>query len=40
VVPERYHGTVLARAHAASAAAARLLPRLLGYQLVLQAARA
>jgi 2-polyprenyl-3-methyl-5-hydroxy-6-metoxy-1,4-benzoquinol methylase len=39
VVPERYHGPVLARTHAASAAAARLLPRLLGYQLVLQAAR-
>jgi 2-polyprenyl-3-methyl-5-hydroxy-6-metoxy-1,4-benzoquinol methylase len=40
VVPERYHGAVLARAHGASAAAARLLPRLFGYQLVLQAARA
>jgi 2-polyprenyl-3-methyl-5-hydroxy-6-metoxy-1,4-benzoquinol methylase len=40
VVPERYHGAVLARTHGASAAAARLLPRLLGYQLVLQAARA
>jgi 2-polyprenyl-3-methyl-5-hydroxy-6-metoxy-1,4-benzoquinol methylase len=40
VVPERYHGAVLAGAHGASAAAARLLPRLLGYQLVLQAARA
>jgi len=39
VVPERYHGSVLARTHGASAAAARLLPRLLGYQLVLQAVR-
>jgi hypothetical protein len=35
----RYHGTVLARTQAASAAAAPLLPRVLGYQLVLQAAR-
>lgn len=40
VVPERCHGAVLAATHGASAAAARLLPRLLGYQLVLQAARA
>ncbi len=40
VVPERYHGAVLARAHALSAAAARWLPRLLGYQLILQAVRA
>ena len=40
VVPERCHGAVLAATHDASAAAARLLPRLLGYQLVLQAARA
>jgi 2-polyprenyl-3-methyl-5-hydroxy-6-metoxy-1,4-benzoquinol methylase len=39
VVPERYHGAVLARTHAASAAAARRLPRLLGYQLVVQAVR-
>jgi 2-polyprenyl-3-methyl-5-hydroxy-6-metoxy-1,4-benzoquinol methylase len=40
VVPARCHGAVLAATHGASAAAARLLPRLLGYQLVLQAARA
>lgn len=40
VVPERYHGAVLARTHAASAVAARMLPRLLGYQLVMQATRA
>jgi 2-polyprenyl-3-methyl-5-hydroxy-6-metoxy-1,4-benzoquinol methylase len=39
VVPERYHA-VLARTHAASAAAARTLPRLLGYQFVVQATRA
>jgi 2-polyprenyl-3-methyl-5-hydroxy-6-metoxy-1,4-benzoquinol methylase len=40
VVPQRCHGAVLAATHGASAAAARLLPRLLGYQLVLQATRA
>ena len=39
VVPERWQGAGLAAVHAASAAAARRLPRLLGYQLVLQAAR-
>jgi 2-polyprenyl-3-methyl-5-hydroxy-6-metoxy-1,4-benzoquinol methylase len=37
VVPERYHGAALAAVHGASAAAARALPRLLGYQFVVQA---
>ncbi|HEU5323246.1 MAG TPA: class I SAM-dependent methyltransferase [Methylomirabilota bacterium] len=39
VVPARYHWAALAGVHAASAAAARALPRLLGYQHVVLAAR-
>jgi len=34
VVPPRWHGAVLQGVHGLSAAAARLLPRLLGYQFV------
>jgi 2-polyprenyl-3-methyl-5-hydroxy-6-metoxy-1,4-benzoquinol methylase len=37
VVPARWHGRALAALHGASAAAARGLPRLLGYQFVLLA---
>jgi 2-polyprenyl-3-methyl-5-hydroxy-6-metoxy-1,4-benzoquinol methylase len=37
VVPPRFHSTALAAVHAASAAAARALPRLLGYQFVVLA---
>jgi SAM-dependent methyltransferase len=40
VVPPRWHSAPLALAHAASAAAARTLPRLLGYQSVVLATRA
>jgi SAM-dependent methyltransferase len=40
VVPSRWHGRALAAAHALSASAARGLPRLLGYQFVVQAVRA
>lgn len=40
VVPPRWHGAWLAGIHAVSAAAARLLPRLLGYQFVVLAERA
>jgi 2-polyprenyl-3-methyl-5-hydroxy-6-metoxy-1,4-benzoquinol methylase len=39
VVPPRLHGAPLAAVHGASAAAARLLPRLLAYQFVVQATR-
>jgi hypothetical protein len=39
VVAERWHGRTLAAAHAASAAAARALPRVLGYQFVVRARR-
>ena len=39
VVPPRWHGRALAAVHALSAAAARGLPRLLGYQLVICARR-
>jgi 2-polyprenyl-3-methyl-5-hydroxy-6-metoxy-1,4-benzoquinol methylase len=37
VVPERWHGPGLAGLHHLSAGAARLLPRLLGYQLIVSA---
>jgi len=37
VVPPRWHGRALAAVHALSALAARALPRLLGYQLVVLA---
>ena len=40
VVPPRLHGRALALVHGASAAAARALPRLLGYQFVVLARRA
>lgn len=40
VVPPRWHGGALAAVHALSAAAARALPRVLGYQFVVQARRA
>ena len=40
VVPPRLHGRALAAVHGASAAAARALPRLLGYQFVVLARRA
>jgi 2-polyprenyl-3-methyl-5-hydroxy-6-metoxy-1,4-benzoquinol methylase len=40
MVPERLHGRALAALHGASAAAARALPRLLGYQFVVLARRA
>jgi 2-polyprenyl-3-methyl-5-hydroxy-6-metoxy-1,4-benzoquinol methylase len=40
VVPARWHGRPLAALHAASALAARALPRLLGYQLLVHARRA
>jgi 2-polyprenyl-3-methyl-5-hydroxy-6-metoxy-1,4-benzoquinol methylase len=40
VVPPRWHGGALAAVHAMSAAAARAVPRLLGYQFVAQARRA
>jgi len=40
VVPSRWHGPFLAGVHGASAAAARALPRLLGYQFVVLARRA
>ncbi|HTO12028.1 MAG TPA: class I SAM-dependent methyltransferase [Candidatus Binatia bacterium] len=40
VVPARLHGRALALVHGASAAAARTLPRLLGYQFVVLARRA
>ena len=40
VVPPRLHGRALALVHGASAAAARALPRLLGYQFVALARRA
>ena len=39
VVPARWHGRGLATVHAASAAAARALPRVLGYQLIVRARR-
>jgi 2-polyprenyl-3-methyl-5-hydroxy-6-metoxy-1,4-benzoquinol methylase len=39
VVPPRGHGRALAAVHALSAATARALPRLLGYQFVLLASR-
>ena len=39
-VPPRLHGRTLAAVHRASAAAARVLPRLLGYQFVVLARRA
>jgi len=39
-VPPRLHGRALAAVHGASAAAARALPRLLGYQFVVLARRA
>ena len=39
VVAERWHGRALAAAHAVSAAAARALPRVLGYQFVVRARR-
>jgi 2-polyprenyl-3-methyl-5-hydroxy-6-metoxy-1,4-benzoquinol methylase len=39
VVPPRLHAAPLAAVHAASAAAARMLPRLLGYQFVVLATR-
>jgi len=37
VVPPRWHGRALAALHSLSAAAARALPRLLGYQFVVLA---
>jgi hypothetical protein len=40
VVPERLHGQTLAAVHGVSAAVARALPRLLGYQFVVLARRA
>jgi 2-polyprenyl-3-methyl-5-hydroxy-6-metoxy-1,4-benzoquinol methylase len=40
VVPPRLHGRALAAVHGASAAVARALPRLLGYQFVVLARRA
>ena len=40
VAPPRLHGRALAAVHRASAAAARVLPRLLGYQFVVLARRA
>jgi SAM-dependent methyltransferase len=40
VLPPRWHGPLLDAVHAASAAAARALPRLLGYQFVLEGERA
>jgi 2-polyprenyl-3-methyl-5-hydroxy-6-metoxy-1,4-benzoquinol methylase len=39
VLPARWHGRALAAVHAASAAAARALPRMLGYQLIVRARR-
>lgn len=39
VVAPRWHGAALAAVHTASAAAARALPRLLGYQFVVRARR-
>lgn len=39
VVAPRWHGGALAAVHAVSAAAARALPRVLGYQFVVQATR-
>ena len=39
VVSPRWHGGALAAVHAVSAAAARALPRVLGYQFVVQARR-
>jgi 2-polyprenyl-3-methyl-5-hydroxy-6-metoxy-1,4-benzoquinol methylase len=39
VLPARWHGRALAAVHAASAAAARTLPRVLGYQLIVRARR-
>jgi SAM-dependent methyltransferase len=39
VVPPRWHGRALAAVHAASAATARWLPRLLGYQFLVLARR-
>lgn len=39
VVPSRWHGRTLAAVHALSAAAARTLPSVLGYQLVVLAGR-
>jgi 2-polyprenyl-3-methyl-5-hydroxy-6-metoxy-1,4-benzoquinol methylase len=40
VVPRRWHGRPLAALHTASALAARALPRLLGYQLIVHGRRA
>ena len=40
VLPERWHGRALAAVHGASALAARMLPRLFGYQFVVLARRA
>jgi len=40
VLPPRLHGRALAALHGASAAAARVLPRLLGYQFVALARQA
>jgi hypothetical protein len=37
VLPPRLHGRVLGAVHGASAAAARALPRLLGYQFIVLA---
>jgi 2-polyprenyl-3-methyl-5-hydroxy-6-metoxy-1,4-benzoquinol methylase len=39
VVAPRWHGRALATVHAVSAAAARTLPRVLGYQFIVQARR-
>ena len=39
VLPARWHGRALAAVHAASAAAARAVPRVLGYQLIVRARR-
>ncbi len=39
VIAPRWHGRALAAVHAASAAAARALPRVLGYQFVVRARR-
>lgn len=39
VVPPRWHGGVLAAVHALSAAAARVMPRVLGYQFIVLARR-
>ena len=39
VVPPRWHGGALSAVHVLSAAAARALPRVLGYQFVVQARR-